>query len=543
MINLRIIDLTSVWREQKVDKWEMYMEIKQLLKQGFSKTKIAKRLGVSRTTIYRYLDRTPNEMNDWVEQLQSRKKKLDYHKDRILSWLNSYPDMSAAQVYDWLEEKYQVKNVSESTVRAYVRELRKLYNIPKEAKPREYEAIPDPPMGDQLQVDFGQTVQKNSNGKEVKLRFIGFVLSNSRYKYKEWLDRPFTTRDVIHAHENAFDYFGGIPRELVYDQDALLVVSENGGDLILTKDFQAYKEERKLIMRVCRKADPESKGRIENVVGYIKANFAKHRVFHGLDKWNEEGMEWLKRTGNYKVHNTTKKRPIEVFLLEKQHLRPVSQSFSRPATENKFYSSISRTVRKDNTIRYNSNRYSVPLGTFEKHPHVAISETDNGYLLICETETGEILAKHKLSNEKGILIQDRQHTRDRTKGIATYMTTVAQQFDDQDEAISFLESVKTAFPRYMRDQLNLISREIKNNDKRLINDALRECVKQKLFCATDFIDMVHYLVRQRQVNNTVPTDNDRTIKSLNEVNEFIMTAKPETREIESYVSVLAGGTR
>ena len=136
--------------------------------------------------------------------------------------------------------------MSESTVRSYVRNLRKEYNIPKEInKKRDYEAIPDPEMGKQVQVDFGETRQKTPENKTVKLYFIAFVLSNSRYKYTEFLDRPFTTRDVIRAHENAFDWFEGIPREIVYDQDSLIVVSENGGDLILTKEFEAIsKRER-----------------------------------------------------------------------------------------------------------------------------------------------------------------------------------------------------------------------------------------------------------------------------------------------------------
>src|SRR5699024_11235042 len=95
------------------------------------------------------------------------------------------------------------------------------------------------PMGSQAEVDIGQTEQTSPEAKKEKLRFIAFVLAHSRYKYVEWLDRPFTTRDVITAHENAFRYFGGIPSELVYDQDALLIVSENNGDLILTKDFQS----------------------------------------------------------------------------------------------------------------------------------------------------------------------------------------------------------------------------------------------------------------------------------------------------------------
>src|SRR5699024_4186245 len=106
-----------------------------------------------------------------------------------------------------------------------------------------------------------------------------------------------------------------------YDQDNLIAVNENAGDLILTNDFQIYVKERKFRVYLCRKADPESKGKVENVVKYIKHNFAKHRIFNTIGDWNDRAWSWLERTGNYNVHNTTKKRPFEVFTLEKQHLR------------------------------------------------------------------------------------------------------------------------------------------------------------------------------------------------------------------------------
>src|SRR5690606_39697072 len=100
-------------------------------------------------------------------------------------------------------------------------------------------------MGKQVQVDFGETREKTLENKTVKLYFIAFVLSNSRYKYTEFLDRPFTTGDVIRAHENAFRWFEGVPRELVYDQDSLIVVSEIGVNLILIKEFEQYRQERR----------------------------------------------------------------------------------------------------------------------------------------------------------------------------------------------------------------------------------------------------------------------------------------------------------
>jgi IS30 family transposase len=46
------------------------MEIHQLIKQGFSKSKVAKKLGVSRSTVYRNLKKSPSDMAEWVESLQ-----------------------------------------------------------------------------------------------------------------------------------------------------------------------------------------------------------------------------------------------------------------------------------------------------------------------------------------------------------------------------------------------------------------------------------------------------------------------------------------
>jgi len=96
-------------------------------------------------------------------------------------------------------------------------------------------------------------------------------------------NRPFTTKDMIRSHENAFRHFGGMPKEMVYDQDNLIAVSENAGDLLLTHDFDAYQQALGFGIYLCRGEDPESKGKIERVVGYVKSNFAKNRVYDGLD--------------------------------------------------------------------------------------------------------------------------------------------------------------------------------------------------------------------------------------------------------------------
>ena len=115
---------------------------------------------------------------------------------------------------------------------------------------------------------------------------------------------------------------------MVYDQDHLILVHENYGDLIFTQEFAVYVKRRNFQVHMCRKADPESKGQIENVVGFVKKNFARHRIYYGLDKLNEECLAWLERRGNGKVHQTTKKIPAQVFLVERKHLLPITEKLT-----------------------------------------------------------------------------------------------------------------------------------------------------------------------------------------------------------------------
>ncbi|MED4770261.1 IS21 family transposase, partial [Cytobacillus firmus] len=327
----------------------LYVKIQELHKRKFKVAQIAKELKISRPTVYKYLDMTLEEAKAYTERPHGRQKKLDSHKDWILAWLEEYPHLSGAQIHDWLLERYPDLIVGGSTVRSYVKEVREIYQIEKKVIVRQYEAVPEQPMGKQLQVDWGETKQKTTDNKEIKLYFIAFVMAHSRYKYMEWQTRPFTTRDAIRCHENAFQFYGGRTEEIVYDQDHLITVSENAGQLLLTAEFQSYVNERKFKIHLCRRADPESKGMIENVVKYIKGNFADSRVFSDIGDWNHRALQWLQRTGNHQVHQTMKKRPAEVFLLEKQHLQPVSSLLSYESTNNQ---SITRSVSKDNTIRY-----------------------------------------------------------------------------------------------------------------------------------------------------------------------------------------------
>lgn len=508
------------------EKLVLHIEIHQLRDRGLRIVQIAKRLRISRNTVYKYLDMSFEDAVNEFSQT-GRKKKLDEYKDWIVGWLLEFPSLTGAQVLDWLQEKYPEIDVGESTVRRYVNEIREIYQIDKVDEPREYEAVIELPPGKQLQVDWGQTIQKTSGGKEVKLYFVAFVLAHSRHKFTVWLDRPFTTRDTIARHEKAFQFYGGITDEIVYDQDNLIAVSENAGDLILTKEFQQYIKDRKFKIYLCRKADPESKGKIESVVKYVKYNFAKNRIYTTLEDWNERSLKWLERTGNYKVHNTTKKRPFEVFLLEKQHLKKVSTPL--PILESNHTEIITRNVNKDNTVRYTSNRYSVPLGTYTNYPVVQIVPQGQK-LKILAPHTGEILAEHTISLEKGKLIKNLNHGRDRSKSLDELQRNVLTLFP-YDGAEQYIQDVCHTYGRYRRDQLLLFQKIAKENPEWL-SAAIHKCIQEKLYSANEFRDVVAYFKR----TNIEP---EQPITTVKESKESLAIAV-QTRDLKEYIQRMGG---
>ncbi|WP_408010164.1 IS21 family transposase [Pseudalkalibacillus sp. A8] len=508
----------------------IYSEIHRLHSDGFSNSAIARKLNISRNRVIKYLKMSPEEFHQFVLSLQSRGKKLDPYHQEIVEWVKKHPDISGAQIYDWLEEKLNFKGVAENTVRNYVNDIRDAYFIPKQTVQRDYGTVLEIPMGQQIQVDCGELRVQTTKEDWKRLYFIGFVLSHSRYKYVEWLDRPFRAADVIHMHENAFRYFGGMSQEIVYDQDRLLAVSENAGDLIMTAEFTRYQQTRKFKVYLCRKSDPESKGKIEQVVKYVKNNFAKNRIFDNLTDWQESCLKWLKRTANYKVHHNTKKRPTEVHALEKQHLQKVHGTY---IFENVYVSSITRTIHKDNVIRYKGNRYSVPLGTYRRGAsNIAYIQTDEDYLYIRLEQNGSVLAKHLLSNERGLVISDPSHKkRSKTKRDLLIQQT-EDMINDQDTVRWLIETLTSHYPRHLVDQLKIVQ-SVGLKYPAFIVQAVLEMKRLKLTSANDLRDIAISLEIQRQKNS------DR-VGHLNE--KYKDLAAPERKE-DIYISLLSGGGR
>lgn len=467
-------------------RWQMYSKIQAMKSQGFKQRRVARVLKIHRTTVKKYWDMTPEEYQETILE-PAKKSSLEQHKDLILSWLRTYPKVTAAQIYDWLQDKYSLQ-LAENSVRRYIRMLRIEYNIKPSADEREYEAIQDPPMGLQMQVDIGSISVENIRTRRYqKLYCIGFVLSHSRYKYGVWFPYPPEARDMINAIRSCFEWMGGKPRELVFDQDRLIAVDENYGDIIYTKEFEAFRQNEKLDIYLCRKGDPPSKGRIEAVVKFFKYNFARYRQYSEHWVWNEEFEKWLHRTGNAKKHSITKKIPAEVFAIEQGYLTPVSYEIN-----NSDDNILIRKIRKDNTVMYDGNRYTVPTGSFGVHDDAQL-EIEGDELLIYAGFCDILLAKHKISFEKGKLIQNNDHLRNKEIKIAEMKESLKVKFSDPEAAGRFLDEIHKRKTRYVRDQFLLIEKTLGEYDPQAVASALQYCLINELYSAVDFKDaLTHF---------------------------------------------------
>ena len=141
------------------EKLVLYIEIHQLRTKRLRISQIARKLKISRNTVYKYLNMTFEEAMEEFGTIE-RKKKLDPYRDWIVTWLQENPSMSGAQILDWLQEKFPDLQVGESTVRRYVKEMREIYQIEKTDEPREHEAVDELPLGKQMQVDWDKPFRK-----------------------------------------------------------------------------------------------------------------------------------------------------------------------------------------------------------------------------------------------------------------------------------------------------------------------------------------------------------------------------------------------
>ena len=281
--------------------WERLVLLKHLLEQGLKKTDIAMRLGVSRRLIYHWvktgqLDRDVDELTS-PRMRATRPGKLESYKGIVRDRLATYPELSAVRLFDELRAAGYGGGLT--ILRRFLREVRP--RPPVEAVVR-FET----PPGHQAQVDFA--TYRFPWGKRHGLQV---VLGYSRVLWVQFYPRE-TMRVLMQGLEAAFAYFGGVPREVLFDQLKAVIVDDerpNGGKVLENPEFLRFAAHWGFRIRACRPYRAQTKGKVERPVGYIRRNFLYGREFLGDADLNAQALMWLEHTANCRIHGTTHEVP------------------------------------------------------------------------------------------------------------------------------------------------------------------------------------------------------------------------------------------
>lgn len=370
----------------KVSQWA---EIRRLAEvEGFSQRQIAKRLRCCWRTVKKALAMLypPNET-----PRRERGSILDPHKPKIDALIVKYPELSAVRVLEEIRKGPEGYPGQISVVRSYLRQIRPL-------RQRVYQEVFYEP-GQAWQVDWGSCgyVTMGTTIRRVSV-FVG-VLCYSRLAYIEFClsqRKAEFYRCLVHA----LKFFGGSPRQIIFDNLKAAVLNGSGRNACLHPDFLALCGHFCLEPIACARRDPESKGVVEAKVRYVKKNALEGRD-EELTCWEgywRLAVYWRDEVANVRLHDTTKERPIDRFQKEQSLLR------SLPAAPFNTDEMVPVVVNSHARVKFDGNRYSVPPELARKTALLRANESQVRVIY-----QGRQLACHARSYDRGQLIRHPDH--------------------------------------------------------------------------------------------------------------------------------------
>jgi transposase len=304
-------------------KAEERMELDVLRKHGASIRELARTTGRSRNTVRRYL--REGGAAAVRKPAPKRAEKLDPFKAYIIDRLKAAaPERIPAAVL-FREIKARGYQGGETRVKQFVRGLRP----PPAVEPVvRFETEP----GHQMQADWA-TVGRGADKLSVFIATLGW----SRAAYVEFCDDE-RVETLIAAHENAFLAFGGVPREVLYDNMKTVVLERNTygrGVHRFHAGFLDYARHAGFLPRLCQPYRAQTKGKVERFIGYLKGSFWVPFVASmrqaGLrpDKpaANAAAARWLREVANARVHATTNEVPAERLAIETAKLQALPMPY------------------------------------------------------------------------------------------------------------------------------------------------------------------------------------------------------------------------
>lgn len=280
-----------------------------LTEAGGSRREAARRAGVGRSTLYRWI--AAGLLDEPLEVLQarygprpSRPSQLAPFHALIADRLGEFPALRASRLF--AECRAAGYAGGYSVVRNYVRALR-----PPPAPIIRFET----PPGQQAQVDFAHC--RLPWGVRYALLV---VLGYSRLLWVRFFPRQ-DLRALQHGLAECFTTWGGVPQHLLFDQMRSVLTRDDrlsGGGLLTNLECQRFAQHYGFQIRVCRPYRAQTKGKVERPIRYLRESFLYGRTFLGDADLNAQVAHWLDTVANVRTHGTTGAVPAVRFQQDEQ---------------------------------------------------------------------------------------------------------------------------------------------------------------------------------------------------------------------------------
>lgn len=362
------------------DSAQLRLKIISRHAEGCSIRQLSRHYGISRNRVRRLLrgvqQRRSSHPPSALSQPARRPARLDAFIPTITQLVTTYPAITAVRV---LEELRAVGYQGGITMlREKLKQLRPLQRRDGTVR---FETDP----GVQGQMDWSPyTIHFTRTGKAAVLCF-SYILGFSRRQYIDFTtDRVFHT--LIRRHCDAFDYFQGVPFECLYDNEKTVVLRWEAGQPVFNPRFIDFITHYRCKPIACFPRRAQTKGKVEKPFQYVDGNLLNGRTFSDLDDLRQTARWWLREKSDTHIHDTTHRRPIELFEeAERGRLQPL------PCQGYDCSEIVFRVCPNDAFIEFETNRYSVPFGHTGEILALKATETEvfiyNPYL--------QLLASHQ----------------------------------------------------------------------------------------------------------------------------------------------------
>ena len=426
--------------------------------QGWSIRRLGREYHCGRDRILRILRENEQRRTQGVNPLKSPRvypTKLDPYKEQIQEALLKFKNITVQRIYEQILEKGYPGKIT--MVEVYVSKIRASKSHPVI---RCVETAP----GQRAAHDWSEYMIEftSSEGQEHKVILFSYILAYSRRQWIEVVEDK-TQRTLMECLVHAFMYFDGVAREIKSDNQKVCVDRWECGEPIFNRHYLGFASHYGYRPLTIHPGKPTENLKIERPFYYLETNFLNGRRFRDKNDLKEQLRSWLTQVNDVRVHRTTRRRPIDMFLDEIPCLAPL------PTAHYDTSLIVYRVVNQESCVHYQGYHYYVPGDYLFKSCPLRITSDK----VIIYSHDFKLLIAHPLA-EKGAtsryiglppahthaqvlkLSEVRQRLSDMGAIMEKYVQKLSQQKKDPTFALNALLALKVNY--FTEDILKAIGR-------------------------------------------------------------------------------------